>query len=336
MTFRSMPPAAHATDGSNAQAIAEASRLMKQGIHLLSTNSEPDTISEALQCFDRARSLRQRLPVEAFPSLRYDLAACWLNRAEVLFRYGDATQIPVALRAYDEAIALLRSLPLGDDPGFPRRLAIAHQNRGLALQALRGSSDTETIAAFTEAIRLLEHDDSALVSDRPYLLAATWLNLASARVSDRTGSTLTEARQAALRAKALVKDLEANDADAAEVGLTARHVLCRTIAATWLSNANSADAILDEVHEATDLADEGLALARQWEQSGSTRFRAVAIDLFRFGARVYARHQPHFLREFVFDYCGGSRTSVNTDSNELGSVAENRRCGSLSRHSTGP
>ena len=36
------------------------------------------------------------------------------------------------------------------------------------------------------------------------------------------------------------------------------------------------------------LADDGLVLARRWEQKGVARFRGIAYDLFRFGARVYA------------------------------------------------
>ena len=57
----------------------------------------------------------------------------------------------------------------------------------------------------------------------------------------------------------------------------------------------------DDVHEATDAVDDGLALVRRWEQRGVESFRAVAFELFRFGARVYARYQPQFLDEFIAD-----------------------------------
>ena len=56
------------------------------------------------------------------------------------------------------------------------------------------------------------------------------------------------------------------------------------------------------VHDATDLADEGLALVREWERRGVGRFRKLASDLFRFGARVYAHYQPHFLEEFLREH----------------------------------
>ena len=66
----------------------------------------------------------------------------------------------------------------------------------------------------------------------------------------------------------------------------------------------------DDVHEATDVADDGLVLARRWEHRGVDRFRGIAYDLFRFGARVYARYQPQFLNEFVHDNLDPSQSSA--------------------------
>ena len=88
--------------------------------------------------------------------------------------------------------------------------------------------------------------------------------------------------------------------DAAEVGLRARHVLCQALS-TRLSRSTADKAIPDDVHSATDIVDDGLFLVRRWEQKGEPRFRDVAYDLFRFGARVYGRYQPQFLNEFVYD-----------------------------------
>jgi hypothetical protein len=55
----------------------------------------------------------------------------------------------------------------------------------------------------------------------------------------------------------------------------------------------------DDVHEATDAVDDGLALIRRWEQKGVAGFRMLAADLFRFGSRVYLIYQPQFLQEFL-------------------------------------
>jgi hypothetical protein len=80
------------------------------------------------------------MPVHA-----YGLAACWLNRAEALTRLGAAHRA-LALGAYDEALALLRPLPLGDDARFCKRLAIVHQNRALVLASQNLAATADAIA----------------------------------------------------------------------------------------------------------------------------------------------------------------------------------------------
>ena len=89
----------------------------------------------------------------------YGLAACWLNRAEALTRLGPA-QHAQTLHAYDEALALLRSLPLADDVRFSKRLAIAHQNRALVLAAQNPPATTDAIASLHEAVAALDHAEA--------------------------------------------------------------------------------------------------------------------------------------------------------------------------------
>lgn len=200
---------------------------------------------------------------------------------------------------------------------------MAYQNRGLALRTQGPSGAKEALAAFTDAIAVLDHDHAALISDRQYLLAVVWMNLANARASEATAESQSPARDAAVRAMALVADLEANDAEAAEVGLKARHVLCRTIAARLSRPTASDETMPDDIHEATDIVDDGLDLVRRWEQKGIARFRGIACDLFRFGARVYARYQPHFLSEFVRDNMDpGQSSSDYVESPEMRAAAQ--------------
>jgi hypothetical protein len=289
---------------------AQASVLMKRGIRLMQ-QARPDSLPEILSCFDDARVLRRRLPVDTVPVFRYGLAACWLNRGEALMRLGDHSRIIEVLQAYDEGIALLRDLPMGEDPRFPRRLVIALQNRGLALQAWGGVHRAEAADAFAEAIAILDHDQMAGTDDRLFLRAGVSVNLASAYAAEATPDSDARACDEARRAVALVGDLEAHDAAAAEVGLTARHILCQTIAGRLDATPAESGTIPADIHEATDLADNGLALARQWEQKGITRLRPFAYDLFRFGARVYAKYQPHFLGEFVRDNLDPARSSAD-------------------------
>jgi hypothetical protein len=305
MTLDPQPRSASDVEAIN----THASTLMKRGIHLLGV-TEPNAVSEALGCFDQALELRRGLPVDAVPLLRYGLAACWLNRADALVRLGQDDQIIDAVRSFDEGIRLLHGLPLGEDPRFPRRLAMAYQNRGLALRT-QGRPAVETIAAFTEAIAILDHDQAALIPDRLYLLAVVWVNLATARADEASAESEALARTAALRAIALVTEMEETDEAAAEVGLKARHVLCQTIAPRLPSTARAGETMPDDVHEATDVADDGLGLVRHWEHQGVDRFRSIAYDLFRFGARVYARYQPQFLHEFVLDNMNPDQSSLD-------------------------
>lgn len=288
---------------------ADASVLMKEGIRLL-TETRAGAVQEALACFDHALDIRRRLPVESDPMLGFGLAACWLNRADALVRLGGATAIVDALGAYDEGITVMRRLPLGDDPRFPRRLAIAHQNRGLALQAQGTTASPDAMTAFAEAIAVLEDDRAALIPDRSYLLAVAWTNLANLRAATADVKSPPSARDAALTAIDLVKTQEWSEAEAADVGLRARHVLCRTIAGRLPAVADASGSMPDEVHEATDAVDDGLAIVRGWEQKGVGRFRTLAYDLFRFGARVYALYQPQFLHEFIAENMDPDRSSA--------------------------
>ncbi|MEO7273111.1 MAG: hypothetical protein ABIX28_12175, partial [Vicinamibacterales bacterium] len=207
------------------------------------------------------------------------------------------------------AIALLRALPLDADPRFPRRLAIAYQHRGLALLAQDSSHPAPAIAACTSAIAVLDSDPGAPVADRRYLQAAVYLDLANVRAGEQTFDSDLMARDAADQARSLVSALEASDPDAADAGLKARHILCRTAARHLTRTAVRARVTAEDVHLATDLVDEGLALVHRWERQGVDRFRDLGLDFFQFGTLLYGRYQPHFLAELVLENLDPSRTS---------------------------
>jgi len=307
---------AHAVD-------REASVVMKRGLRLI-TDATPAAIAEALECFDQAIELRRDLPIDEVPQFRYGLAAAWLNRGDALARLGDPKSMSAALDAYNQGIGVAAALPLEDDPRYPRRLAIAHQNRGLILFAHGGPNVAAAVGAFTDAIAILDSDYSAAIDDRQHLRAVVWMNLANAHASLADLASAGRARDAARHAIDLVKDEEQTNPAAAEVALAARHVLCQAVARRLSSTETTDQPTADDIHEATDVADDGLSVARRWEQKGVTRFRGIAYDLFRFGARVYAIYQPQFLGEFIednMDPAGSSREYV--DSPEMrGAAAE--------------
>jgi tetratricopeptide (TPR) repeat protein len=290
--------------GRSEQINAEASALMKQGIALLDER-RPGAAAEALEFFNRALQLRLDLPVERDPFHAYLLAACWLNRGDALMQLAEADKVPAAIHSYDEGIAVMSSVPLDDDPRYPRRLAMGLQNRGLALMA-HGGRVQEALDSFEQSLDMLESDAASPVSDRDYLLAGVWANIAIARAAEKTPDADLLARAAALRAIGLVGNLERDDLPSAEVGLKARYVLCQVIAAQLPESVLPGSAMPEDVHEATDHAEAGLALARRWEAKGELRFWPIAHDLFVFGAAVYERYQPQFFEEFIRDNAGFS------------------------------
>ena len=250
---------------------SQASVLMKQGIRLLDAGSP----AEALPFFERALELRKQLPASN-PTNAFGLAACWLNRGDALSRKGDAESIAEAIRSYDAGISALQTVPLDTDPRFPRRLAIGHQNRGLLLLS-QGRVDA-AIADLHTAIGVLEQPDSAAIDDRQYLLAAVWLNIAT-RAGDRAErdcswpramprsapSTLSLASKAATRVRgsgtaSASRDLPDMIDDMARTAARTRRCLTTCT-------------------RATDVVDEGLALAREWERQGDARFRAAGVRL---------------------------------------------------------
>ncbi len=278
----------------------DASALMKQGIALLEER-RPGAAAEALECFNRALQLRADLPVATDPFNAYLLAACWLNRGDALMQLGDAARIPAALHSYDEGIAAMQRVPLDDDPRYPRRLSMGLQNRGLAELAQPAGLE-RALNSFDQALDVLESDAASPLADRDYLLAGVWANIAIARAAANTPETDILSRKAALRAIGLAHRFEADDIPSAEVGLKARHVLCQVIAGELAADRGSR--MPDSVHEATDHAEAGLALAQGWEAKGELRFWPLAHDLYRFAEAVYERYQPQFLDEFCRDNQG--------------------------------
>lgn len=304
---------------------AQASDLMHRGMAFLDEARREAPI-DALHCFDQALELRRQVPADHSPSQGYLLAACLLNRGDALVRMGDVGPVAAALASYDEAIAVMRQLPLAENPLYPRRLALGLQNRALALQARGREGDTELAAAsFADALAVLDEEVSRGIEDLPYVRAVVWLNYANLHAMQGSVEAHATARDAAMRACESVASLEATDPNAAAAGLQARHVLCR-VCAQSLSQAGDSEDMPADVHEATDAVDDGLELVRAWEQRGMPYFRPFALDLFRFGARVYARYQPQFLDEFIDENMNAAASSPDyVESPEMVMAAEEAR-----------
>ncbi|MFO1498164.1 MAG: hypothetical protein U1G07_07190 [Verrucomicrobiota bacterium] len=278
---------------------AAANDCTQRGLALLQLNTTA-CLQESISWFDQAIALRQALPLEADPWLRYGLIAGWLNRADALTRLGSPAQLAQALESYAAAFAHLQLLPIEAHPLFKRRLIVAWLNRAATLQAQATErSFSEAIHCFDQAIQLLGPCPDTL-DDCHHLLGGAWLNRATALLSfpqAQPAAALASARHA-LRS---VEFKEREDVLAAEISLKARHVLCRA-AARALAVPGMLPQDRDQLlHESTDAVDEGIDLIHHWEQYHVTQFRPLAPELFRFGALAYQLYQPHFLGDFILD-----------------------------------
>jgi tetratricopeptide (TPR) repeat protein len=256
---------------------ALASRCMERGIALLNENSVA-SLGKALRYFEVAIRLRRRLPLQEGAWSRYLLAGSWINRAHALDRFAPERNFAEALHSYDQALQLLGTLETETNSLYSKRLALAWSNRGVILQ--QAGRLHEALESFDHAIALRE-TATALTNRGTVLLALDAGDAARARAD-------------AQKALHLLSGAETRDFSAAETGLKARHVLCRALA---LQLEGASDPGL--IARATDAAEDALVLIRYWEEDGETRFRDLAREFFRFGARAYQLHQPQFLREFV-------------------------------------
>jgi hypothetical protein len=281
-----------------------ASDWMHRGMDWMA-QAAPGAQEKAIACYNRAIALRRRLPLAQVPRYRYGLAAGWMNRADAQSRLGTQAQRVEAVASYDEALALLRSLPLEDDALYPRRLAVALINRSLVRRQGESPAEIEeAILGYREALAVLANPAALRIEDRSVLRAAAKGNLADALLA--TGdSAAAEAQALAQQALGFVSLTERADRKAAEAGGKARHVLCAAIAAQS-RDGRTVQAELLELATAT--VDDGLALARHWEQQGDAGFRALAQDLFRFGCRVHQGGEPGFLVKFILESLDPVRT----------------------------
>jgi hypothetical protein len=173
-------------------------------------------------------------------------------------------------------------------------------NRGITLQEQGTSKELRAaLESFDEAIAVFRNPVVRESAEVRLVLASALANRGNALLRVESSSAVA-ARESAEQALALTTGDEERDLLAAETGLKARHILCRAVAAQ-LSDRTGTIASEDLVAAATDAVDDGMKLARLWEARGERRFRDLARDLFRFGARAYQMHQSHFLTEFLLD-----------------------------------
>lgn len=254
-------------------------------------------LTEALGCFERAIELRRQLPLETNPHFTWGLSAAWMNRADVLTRLGQTGQLDAALQSYDEAIQLLCRMPLDEHPTYRARLAVAWMNRGLAAQAQVTPGSLEgALRCFSQSIEAVSVGTEPVSPEQRRILSCAHLNRGHALLN-REPAQPAPAREDALAALGLAVEFEQSELLAAQIGLQARHLLCRAVAHLL----DTGGAPTDWVTETTDAVDEGMALARHWRTLGEKRLLGLEAELFRFGVLIYRLCLPHFLAEFLLE-----------------------------------
>ncbi|HWA88240.1 MAG TPA: hypothetical protein VG710_18580 [Opitutus sp.] len=286
--------------------LARVDALIVAGQALEARGTTAD-VSASIRHYDEAAAQLRQSSLSSHELARQQLARAWMNRANALQRLNPPATLPDSVRAYDEAIAVFRTLPLPDHPGYQNNLAAAWMNRGHALHLL---GDPSSLAAAVEsqrtALDLLR--TLPLAADRSHRinLAAASLNLATSLLAL---GDLAGAHVAAREAMDAAAPAEAEDPAVADIALKARRACCDAIGRLLVQAAAQSEPTDPLADEASDIVDDGLALARRWESRGMPLFRPTAARLFRFGAQLYAAHLPDFLAEFILEHLDPARST---------------------------
>jgi tetratricopeptide (TPR) repeat protein len=227
---------------------------------------------------------------------RAKLAIALMNQGHAQQLSDEPALVQAAASSYEQAIAILRQLPYAQHPQIANSLGAAWMNRGQLLHRLRSNAQiAPAMESFNEALTIFQQIPQAgeTVWIRRNFLG-TLLNRACLLVDlSEHRAALNDAR-AALSLALKYERPELVDADLA---LKLRRVACDSIGQLITVVPTTEQASL--ASEASDLVDDGLALAREWSAKGETALDHVASRLFRFGAQLYRVNQPHFLAEFI-------------------------------------
>lgn len=265
--------------------------------------------SEARGQFDAALAAYDRALREADGARQQGIA--WMNRGNVLQQQASLAADPaarpglarLAVAAYDEAVGRFRTLSVSEER-IRHHLGAAWLNRGHA--CLLADDGAAAVASFETALDFLA--SLPLEADPHYRL-----NLSGARVNlahALLGRDADRARGMAREAVALLDGHERRHAPFAEMSLRARRAWVMALGGVLAAAGPDRTEIAGE---ATDVVDEGLALAHAWEARGVVALRPLALRLFRLGAQLFRTLQPHFLAEYLLEHVATGPFAADRD-----------------------
>jgi hypothetical protein len=265
----------------------------------LEARGTPESLVSAVSNYDEAIVHLRRQP-ESSERVRAALGIALMNRGNALQKQFTPDALKAAVSAYDDAIVYLRTLPLEQSALDRNTLGAAWMNRGHAQLARdEPESIVASIQSFREAVIVLRTLPLDGPSSFRMNLAASLMNEANALVKVQEP---IQALESALAAMAVTAPTEKTDPILADIGLKARRVGCEALGHRLFAASQRGGPTKELGDQASDLVDEGLALARHWESQGQQHFRYIAARLFRFGSQLYAAHLPDFLAEFILEH----------------------------------
>ncbi len=252
---------------------------MLAGIALLNDGE----VSAALCHFENALSLRLATSWENDSSSAWLVAAAWINRGDCLRALARSEE---ALDSYAHAMTAMAHVPLDENPGYHHRLLLACLNHATVCGELGRSADALAGFAHAETI-VASHGTTATPAGREL----------AGMLHTHRATVLLESTQIIEGWRSACKSIEPPGPATGDAAIKARAVYCRALA--MLLDEPDCEAFENDwIATATDTVEETLTLARQ------CGYRADWIaDLVRYGARIYRACQPHFLGEFVAEWC---------------------------------
>ncbi len=262
----------------------------------LQAGEDPSELTEALGAFDRAIRILEPMLGGGDFRFRHNLAAAWMGRADSLTRIG-AHRFE-ALQAYDRAIEIARALPMDGKPSFRILLGSCGINRGNLLGRQGGAVDVSAaVRSYDEALAALGSLARSGHRIARCHAASAWTNRGEALLAGSPDENAGQAVDSGRRALAEVEGGRLEGPALAELRLRALRVMA--LGLERLLPAGGAAPTKDAVAALTDVAERAIAIAIGCRTDSGGTLDPHMAWFFEFGARIYGRHQPQFLVEYL-------------------------------------
>jgi hypothetical protein len=277
----------------------------------LRAGESPGDLAEALGAFGQAIRILEPMLDGADCRFRHNLAAAWMGRADTLVMIGSARL--EALQAYDRANEIARGLPMDGKPSFRILLASCGINRGNLLGQPGVTRDLPAaVHSYDEALGALGSLAQSGHRMARCHAASAWTSRGEALLAASPGENAGRAVDSGRRALAQFEGGGLEGPALAEQRLRALRVMA--LGLERLLPAGAPAATRDAIAALTDLAERAIAIAIGCRDGAGGKLDPHLAWFFGFGARIYGRHQPQFLAEYLDEVMRRWNRRVGCDS----------------------